>query len=129
MSSTSQNRKDQPKVTKKRKILNLDSKEKRRNATNISAEKHLSSKESFGSDFDSESITNTQKHNTTNDVVKLGDKSIFYEEEWNPNGFAPLNVRNLSYNPSTFVRRGKEVITKLCGLQNIQIPKTHESKK
>ena len=32
----------------------------------------------------------------------LGRKSIFYDADWNPNGKAPYNYKNVPYNPKTF---------------------------
>lgn len=51
----------------------------------------------------------------------LGQRSIFYDPDWNADGQAPEGFRNIPYNPKTFKRRGP-LITRLAGLDNIVIP-------
>lgn len=58
-----------------------------------------------------------QNYNERNKAVmkELGKKSIFYDPEWNPEGYPPPGEKSLPYNESTFKRR-TEVNPLLAGL-------------
>lgn len=51
----------------------------------------------------------------------LGENSIFYDSEWNPEGVAPPNCRNVKYNRATFVRR-TAIKPRPADLQDIKLP-------
>lgn len=54
-------------------------------------------------------------------VEILGKKSIFYDPDWNPDGVAPENCKNITYNKETFIRR-KPVKVRLGYIDEIKLP-------
>lgn len=66
-------------------------------------------------------IGKIEKENSSEENEILGNKSIFYDPDWNVEGVAPLGCRNVRYNESTFVRRAK-IEARTEGLTDIQPP-------
>lgn len=67
-------------------------------------------------------ISNKLGGNEKEDLTgPLGKKSIFYDEEWNPEGLAPPYCKNVKYNHATFVRRSV-LKPRLADLHDIKLP-------
>lgn len=80
----------------------------------------------LSSDQSAKSLKNdnpTNNNKDTNQGVKcaLGEKSIFYDQDWNPEGLAPPGQRNIPYSPLTFQRKFN-CAPHLDGLSNIPPP-------
>ncbi|CAR23594.1 Aim4p [Lachancea thermotolerans CBS 6340] len=72
-----------------------------------------SSSKSFG--FENNNVKNQE----------LGERSIFYDHEWNPEGKAPSGYKNVPYNQYTFKRKSK-VEPKLQGFKSIPFPSSED---
>ncbi|SCW03608.1 LAFE_0G14224g1_1 [Lachancea fermentati] len=76
---------------------------------------------------DSNESKGISKNKNDNSTMELGERSIFYDVEWNPQGVAPFGLRNIPYNPRTFkVKEPVEAI--LCDLKDIPVPSSSERK-
>ena len=74
-----------------------------------------------------ETIRNAPDVATSSDLLAI--RSVFYDADWNPQGTAPSQHKNVSYNPLTFVRRGNPIKPLLANLENIKVPKDSGSTK
>ncbi|CUS24474.1 LAQU0S16e02520g1_1 [Lachancea quebecensis] len=57
----------------------------------------------------------------------LGERSIFYDREWNPEGKAPSGYKNVPYNQHTFKRKSRAE-PQLQGLNSIPLPSSEGKK-
>ncbi|CCC68300.1 hypothetical protein NCAS_0B02160 [Naumovozyma castellii] len=80
-------------------------------------------------DIKNETVLDAQPQNEASkrDLVELKEKSIFYDKDWNAEGKAPFDLRNIPYNSKTFVRRGPPINPMLAGLDTTNIPEPIES--